>query len=97
MMQQRPLQALRQHRHAIATSLATANRHLVTLQVEILHAQPQPLEQTHPGPVQQRDHQRRRPVPLHRREQLADFDRREHDRNARRTLRAHYPREPSHR
>jgi hypothetical protein len=81
-----------QHRHPVLCALAVAHYDLAVGKVEILHSERQALDLPKPRPVQQPDHQPRRP--LERLEQPAHLGLGQHNRHSHRPLRPHQPRQP---
>jgi hypothetical protein len=67
MIAQRSMQRRRKDGDAVLPPLGPSYANLVLVEIEILHSEPQPLQQPHSGSVEQRGLQP--PHPAHRREQ----------------------------
>ena len=87
MRAQRLDQSLGKHGAPVAPALAVAHRDLAALEVHVLDAQAQPLQQPHASGVEQARREPARAVEL--REQRAHLVFRQHHRNARRALGTH--------
>jgi hypothetical protein len=90
-LSERRSRRLRQRRHAILVALRPAQTQLARLEVDVLHAQRESLEQAQSRPIEQSRYQ-----PLHARElreQRAHLLTREHDRQPQRRVRANRARD----
>lgn len=83
---QRMHQRFGQHGDPVLGPLAFPHQDLAPAEIHILHPQPEPFQQPHPGAAQQTQHQRHVGIP-NRRQQALHFIHRQHHRKARRPLR----------
>ena len=81
-----------EHRVPVLVALPFADEDLVALEVDVLDAEPQPLQEAHAGAVQEPADQVR--SPLHAGEQAPDLVPAQHDRQPRGPARAHEALEP---